>query len=372
MHTPFLTGKKLYLFLHIAAWSILFILPTYFLYMDSSHDVIFLARTYLHTVFLAFIFYINYLWLAPKFFFKEKKVHYFVSVMLLIAFITLLFAFTNNQLNPKPEWGKEMNIQMQMQQELSINKPPDMPPSPDTRKHKPPKGWPVYNFVLNSLLITGFGLGLRFSEKMIQTDKRRKEAEKEKLNSELALLKNQISPHFFFNTLNNIYSLVQTNTDDAQKAILQLSKLMRYLIYESEEGTTPLGKEIEFMNHYIDLMQLRINNKVELKVDFPEVLEPIPVHPLLFIPFIENAFKHGISYREPSFIHIKMQINNGILWFTCENSINTQSESLVSSGSGIGLENIKKRLALLYPGKYTLDISHTDRQYNVSLKIITT
>jgi len=371
MHTPFLTGKKLYLFLHIAAWAILFILPSYFLYMDSSHDVIFLVRTYLHTVFLAFIFYINYLWLAPKFFFGKCKVYYPALVIGLIAFTTILFVYANNYYSRETEHPFEMDSQLQILQNEMQNQYQYMP-HPEPERPKPPKGWPVYNFVLNSLLITGFGLGLRFSEKIIQTDKRRKEAEKEKLNSELALLKNQISPHFFFNTLNNIYSLVQTNTDDAQKAILQLSKLMRYLIYESEEGTTSLGKEIEFMNHYIDLMQLRINNKVELKVDFPEVAEPIPVHPLLFIPFIENAFKHGISYREPSFIHIKMQVNNGILWFTCNNSINIQNESMVRSGSGIGLENIKKRLALLYPGKYTLDISNTDRQYNVSLKIITT
>lgn len=371
MTASFFTGKKLHIFLHIAGWAILFILPSYFLYMDSSHDVLFLIRTYLHTIALAFVFYVNYVWLAPKLFFKEKKVHYFISAILLIAFTTLLFAFTNNQLNPKPEWEKEMDIQMQMRQDLSINKPPDMP-SPDTKKPKPPKGWPIYNFLLNSFLITGFGLGLRFSDKMIQNDKKRKEAEKEKLNSELALLKNQISPHFFFNTLNNIYSLVQSNSGDAQKAILQLSKLMRYLIYESGEGSISLLKEIAFMNHYVDLMQLRINNdKVDLKVDFPELKEDISVHPLLFIPFIENAFKHGVSYRDQSFIHIKMKADNGILYFNCENSIGNRSESPVSSGSGIGLENIKKRLALLYPGKHTLDIRKSDREYSVSLEIVT-
>ena len=135
-----------------------------------------------------------------------------------------------------------------------------------------------------------------------------KETEKEKLNSELAFLKNQISPHFFFNTLNNIYSLISINAEDSQKAVLKLSKLMRYLLYESEQGNTKLSNEIDFMNNYIDLMKLRMNDKVDLTVSFPKKYEDKNIPPLLFIPFIENAFKHGISYREKSFIDINMMV----------------------------------------------------------------
>ena len=131
------------------------------------------------------------------------------------------------------------------------------------------------------------------------------------LNTELAFLKNQINPHFFFNTLNNIYSLVQINVGDGQKAILQLSKLMRYLLYDTDKGEQPLSREIEFMTTYIDLMKLRLSEKVSVTVVFPENFDNVLIPPLLFLPFIENAFKHGISYRKSSFIHIIYK-KNGI------------------------------------------------------------
>ena len=153
-------------------------------------------------------------------------------------------------------------------------------------------------------------------EKLNQTEKRQKELEKEKLNSELAFLKNQISPHFFFNTLNNIYSLIGINGPTAQESVLKLSKLMRYLLYESEHGETMISHEIDFMNNYIDLMKLRLSSRVELKVDFPKEFSDFPIPPLLFVPFIENAFKHGISARDRSFIHITLKINNNQISFT--------------------------------------------------------
>jgi two-component sensor histidine kinase len=355
----FFTGKKLYIFLHIAGWAILFILPTFLIYEDSSHNILFLFIAYLNAAFLAFVFYMNYLWLVPRFFFRGKKALYFIAAVILIACTCFLYEYADD------------SLVMTMKKQEDTRQPREIS-APDSPKHKPPRAWPVYNFMLNSFLIAGFGLGLRFSEKLIQNEKKRKEAEKEKLNSELAFLKNQISPHFFFNTLNNIYSLVETNTKDAQEAILKLSKLMRYLIYETEQGTTLLSREIEFMKHYIDLMKLRINQKVGLKVDFPKLREDIAIQPLLFIPFIENAFKHGISYRDQSFIRIKMQIDKGILLFTCDNSMGAHSESSLNSGSGIGLENITKRLALLYPGKHTLNITRTDNQYSISLEIMIT
>ena len=212
-------------------------------------------------------------------------------------------------------------------------------------------------------------MGLCFSDKLIQHEKEHKEAEKEKLNTELAFLKNQINPHFFFNTLNNIYSLVQTNVDDGQKAILQLSKLMRYLLYETEKGDKLLSEEIGFMQTYIELMRLRISDKVALTISFPEEFKDFSLPPLLFLPFVENAFKHGISYRRPSFIKIILSMIPGKISFECSNSISNKGEDLIKSDYGIGLENVKKRLALLFPGHHDLKIVESESVFSILLHI---
>jgi LytS/YehU family sensor histidine kinase len=207
------------------------------------------------------------------------------------------------------------------------------------------------------------------SEKLILNERLRKETEREKLNSELAFLKNQISPHFFFNTLNNIYSLVEVNTAEGQKAILQLSKLMRYLLYESENGNTLLSREIEFMTNFVELMKLRLSPKVQLKVKFPKRYDDIEIPPLLFISFIENAFKHGISYKDPSFINVNMSVNAKEICFWCSNSLIGKSTNEIKTASGIGLENVKKRLELLYPDKHNLVITTTEVFYSIMLTI---
>jgi LytS/YehU family sensor histidine kinase len=211
-------------------------------------------------------------------------------------------------------------------------------------------------------------MGLRMANKLMQNEKERKELEKERLNSELAFLKNQISPHFFFNTLNNIYSLIQINTEDAQKAVSRLSKLMRYLLYESENGNTILSREIEFMRNYIDLMKLRLNNKVKFSATFPKNFNDVEIPPLLFISFIENAFKHGVSYRESSFITISIKIEEMQLIFECKNSLFPAAQD-EKNAAGIGLENVRKRLSLLFPERHKLSIIQTENTFDVFLSI---
>ncbi len=212
-------------------------------------------------------------------------------------------------------------------------------------------------------------MGLKILERHAEIEKRRKELEKEKLNSELAFLKNQISPHFFFNTLNNIYSLIGINTTDSQEAVLKLSKMMRYLLYESEQGETNLNAEIEFMNNYIDLMRLRLSDKVKLTVSFPVKYDEIKIPPLLFISIIENAFKHGISYREKSFIDIAMEVSKEMITFRCANSMVNKGEKNPPEGSGIGLENLRKRLGLLFPGCHELKIEQSESAFLVFVHI---
>jgi LytS/YehU family sensor histidine kinase len=223
--------------------------------------------------------------------------------------------------------------------------------------------------MFTSLFLVFFSVGMRVLERHSQTEKLQKELEKEKLNSELAFLKNQISPHFFFNTLNNIYSLISINADDSQKAVLKLSKLMRYLLYDSESGNTKLSNEIDFMNNYIDLMKLRMTNKISLIVAFPEKYTDLNIPPLIFIPFIENAFKHGISNREKSFIDISMTTQKDSILFRCANSLIKPREESEPGQSGIGLENVTKRLNLLFPGKHELKINKTEKEFEVLLQI---
>lgn len=246
---------------------------------------------------------------------------------------------------------------------------PGRPPSDQRRIFGLGNPFQIYNYVLTALFFTFFSLGLKFMERHAGIEKRQKELEKEKLDSELALLKNQISPHFFFNTLNNIYSLIAINVQDSQEAVLKLSKLMRYLLYESEQGHTKLGNEIGFMINYIDLMRLRMSDKVNLSVQFPEEYDSLTIPPLLFIPFIENAFKHGISYRETSFISISMAIGKEKLVFQCTNSVGKKSGNDDEQHSGIGLDNVTKRLNLLFPGKHVLKIEQTEKEFHVNLEI---
>jgi two-component system LytT family sensor kinase len=379
MKFKLLTGNKLSYFLHVIAWAILFVVPSYLMYRESSDDVIILIMSSSQTVLYAIIFYVNYIWLAPRLFFENKKVLYFITAVLLILCMSALMGFVDDHYLPGPDHPGRLDV-APPGQENGPGLPGEARPyefrqgdptrSRNGKPHHPPlRQMPSYNFILTSIFITGFSIGLRYSEKVIQQEKERKEAEKEKLNSELAFLKNQINPHFFFNTLNNIYSLVQTNVPDGQKAILQLSKLMRYLLYETEKGDILLSQEIDFMRNFIELMKLRISPKVSLDISFPENYPDVSIPPLLFLPFIENAFKHGISYRHRSFISIRMKANQEEIIFGCINSMGGNGEDLTGSDSGIGLENVKKRLSLLFPLKHHLQVFAAENTFNVSLHI---
>lgn len=186
-----------------------------------------------------------------------------------------------------------------------------------------------------------------------QMENTRRTMETEQLKSTLSHLQYQIQPHFFFNSLNNIYSLIEISPEKAKESVHGLSKLMRYLLYEAKVEQVVLADEIAFLNNYIQLMRLRLTGKVTVQTEFPTQIPNLRVAPLLFIPLVENAFKHGVSAHQPSFISIKMQVQNRQLLFTVTNTNFPKTEQ-DKGGSGIGLENLKQRLELLYPGKYEL------------------
>jgi hypothetical protein len=365
MKTPFFAGNKNKEMLPLVACIILLCLRLYFYKMWQVRNI-FILLYYINTLISGAIFYINYFVLLPRFFFQEKRHKYFLSALILLIFFYFISDRSNalvfRIVSERPS-SREMTM---AEGERPNHRPPD-----DMRAGGPPpfRQMHLFNYTITSLFLLFFSMGLRVLDRQSYIERLQKEMEKEKLNSELAFLKNQISPHFFFNTLNNIYSLIGINADDSQKAVLKLSKLMRYLLYESEQGDTTLSSEIDFMNNYIDLMKLRMNDKVNLSVSFPKKYDDINIAPLLFIPFIENAFKHGISYRERSFIDISMKIFEDSLSFMCVNSIVKSGVESVSAYSGIGLENVRKRLTLLFPGTHDLNIDKSATDFKVHLQI---
>lgn len=345
------------LMLHTIAWSIVVIIPLYLNTVFGGGNSHRLYEFYLHTFSAGVVFYVGYLWLVPKFFLRERQVIYFVILMSLIVATHLLTNLVKENLLFNPE--DEARFQEAMKKITEKN-----------QNFGPPRlAFGFFNHVISSLLLSGFAIGLGVMEKLKLNEKKQKEMEKEKLHSELAFLKNQVSPHFFFNTLNNIYSLIGIDGPTAQESVLKLSKMMRYLLYESEQGETTMRHEIDFMDNYIDLMKLRLNPRVDLQVNFPKDLHDFTIPPLLFIPFIENAFKHGISHREPSFIKISMLVEQDRIVFSAVNSVGKSSQTGDMQHSGIGLDNVKKRLNLLFPDRYELKIGKTDSVFTVELFI---
>ena len=220
----------------------------------------------------------------------------------------------------------------------------------------------LFGQVLIILLAVGIRQIMRSNEVEFQLEEeRRKTAE-----AELTWLKHQLNPHFLFNTLNNNSSPTQIDPDRAQESIGQLSDLLRYALYDSESEKVPLSSELEFMDNYIDLMALRCNDLTTVEKRLETPARPVEVAPLLFISLVENAFKHGVNARYPSFVHVIMRYEDGVLVFICENSL-FEKQGSDHIGSGIGLENMKRRLELLYPGRYRYRQKAEDGKYTVEV-----
>ncbi|WP_308992788.1 histidine kinase [Mariniflexile litorale] len=215
-----------------------------------------------------------------------------------------------------------------------------------------------------------FSIAIKTTKRWVKTEAERKEATNYKLKSELQHLHYQLQPHFFFNSLNNIYSLVDISPEQAKTSIHSLSKLMRYMLYETNLELVPLSKEIDFLKKYIDLMKLRVSDKTEVYDSFPLETSGIQIAPLLFISLIENAFKHGVSASKENHINITMTCDKKTVLFIIEND-NFPKKTDDKSGSGIGLKNLEKRLQLLYTNKHVFKTTLQDNRFLVYLKIET-
>lgn len=247
---------------------------------------------------------------------------------------------------------------------------------PGTMHPHPPEPRPwrdgVHFFVGNAvlyMLVVGVGVAIRMTGGWYRAEAARQELEHSRTEAELQNLKSQLNPHFLFNTLNNIYSLIQLDGDRAQQVVHDLSRLLRYVLYDSSRPTVPLGAEVDFLRNYIELMRIRMPRHVKVFVSLPEGPSQTPVAPLLFISLIENAFKHGVSNDQPSYITIDLHEIGGQLVCKIKNSYFPKSAETDCSGSGIGLKNLARRLGMIYPGRHTLEYGQSGDAYMALLCI---
>ncbi len=322
---------------HLLLWGFLFSFPLIFTEDETLWKRI-MQRNWLPLLFSAIVFYTNYFLLVDRYLMK-KKVGLFVlfNIALILSCLFLLDAIKEVYFL-RPSFGRR--------------------PFPSHRQIM----WSRQGF--SFLLAVFIGVAVRITTRWYEAETKREKMENEYLKSELTYLRYQLQPHFFFNTLNNIYALVEQAPSRAQKSIHQLSKLMRYLLYESGAAEVPLSKEITFIKNYVHLMQLRVSEQTDIQLHVDVGSQDPGIAPLLFVSLIENAFKHGIHATGSGFIHINLQADAQQLVFTAENS-NHPKRKEDKSGSGIGLENLEKRLQITYPGRHDLAI-HSDEHKHVT------
>lgn len=226
----------------------------------------------------------------------------------------------------------------------------------------------IYWNILLGFFMTGLNMGIKLLYRSLREEQQMEELKRQNLQAEMDYLRYQINPHFFMNTLNNIHALIDIDTEYAKSAVIELSKMMRYVLYESGSETISLKKDIQFIENYIELMRIRYDSSIDICLDYPATIpNKVAIPPLLLIVFVENAFKHGVSYNHASFIHIRIGYRDDAVTAVISNSRHEKSRP---GTTGIGLENVKKRLALIYQDNYTLSIDDSDPAvYTVKLII---
>ena len=227
----------------------------------------------------------------------------------------------------------------------------------------------VVQVCMTNLFIVIFVAMLRFALEWIDLETKKKEVQNEKLTAELNFLKAQINPHFLFNTLNNLYYLAYSKSENTTEVIAKLSQMMRYMIYESNHARVLLTKEIEYMLSYVSLERLRLNNQIPIKFEVIGTADNLWITPLIFITFLENAFKHGVNNSNPNaWVNISVQLRGKQCTYVVENSKTTDSKD-AGEKSGIGLKNVQRRLELSYPGQHSLEIAETPERYSIKLNL---
>ncbi len=335
--------------IHFIIWGIIALFPLISMYSEGERNFIRFLDFSLPIVFLMVVFYSNYFWIISRYLFNKKIWQFFVVNLLLFAACIYVLDFI------KQLYFVEYFAKLELQ------------------KHFPPrekmKEIIFFRDIFSMTMTVGLATAIKMTSQWYHSQAEQKELEKLHIESELTNLKNQLNPHFLFNTLNNIYSLISINQGNAQIAVHQLSNLIRYVLYDSDHPRVPLSKDLSFTENYIKLMSLRLPEHIKLETDITTATEGVTIAPLLFISLVENAFKHGVSPTELSHISIRIQMpQSNTVECRVENSNFPKTES-DKSGSGIGITNLEKRLDLLYPGAFSLINEEVGDKYISFLKI---
>lgn len=332
--------------IHIVVWGILFGMPFFFTGRDQQVVTVSgYIRSIIVPISFMLVFYINYFLLVQRFLFRKYTWKFLLSNLVLI--VTAILA---------------VHFLMQLLPDLNFH------------RHRPERNVNeiIFFFSVNALfyfLVAGLSVAIRMTGSWYQVESDRRELEKNHAEAELQNLKSQLNPHFLFNTLNNIYSLISFSPERAQEAVHDLSRLLRYVLYESSQPMVPLEKELDFIRNYVELMRIRLPQHVEVKTDISAAHPSSLVAPLLFISLIENAFKHGVSNNKPSFVHLDIHQEDERIVCSIRNSYFPKDLEQDKSGSGIGLQNLRRRLELLYPARHIFTHSHRENEYVCLLEL---
>lgn len=322
-------------FFSIAFWFFLLVLPFLNAYTDGDMERIeFLKKTFPASLVSVPFFYANTLWLARKYLNNSRMAHYFVGVLILFVL----------------HWLIQWKIKSFIITEFKVN---------------------LFDFrtLIPVLFITSMSTLSSILLYLQQQDEFYKELKAEKTVSELAFLRSQISPHFIFNVLNGLVYLIRTNSKLAEETTIKLSKMIRYVLYESDSRQVVLSQEVEYLRNYIELQTVRFGEDVAIDFKTEGLLQDQIIEPMLLIPFVENAFKHGVGMIEDPFISIKLACENNILSFEVQNKITPEKPENRDRQSGIGLKNVKRRLELLYPQLHQLVIDQQNQLFTVQLQL---
>lgn len=339
-------SKFAFVAVNILAWVLIFCFP---FFMTPRNETLTFDRYIGYCVgILAYMatFYINYLWLIKSYLSRRKWVGFFVLNIVCIGLIcVLLYLWHNFYISHIVQLPERM-----------------MPP--------PRHGFFLYGDILFMGVTVSMAVAIRMTLEWQRSEREKAKVQVVATQAEIKNLKNQLNPHFLFNTLNNIYSLMRVDSDKAQDAVLSLSKTLRFVLYDENQERVPLEKELDFTRNYIQLMSLRLADNVSLTVEMPpkEAATGHSIAPLMFITLVENAFKHGISQTEPSFIAVSLKIEHDTLDCRIDNSYFPKDKEDLS-GSGIGIENLQRRLELLYPGQYSYTHIVEENTYTAILQL---
>jgi two-component system, LytTR family, sensor kinase len=385
--------KAVTILIHVIAWLLFFLTPLFFIPPGVSLSKEISTRFYTSFLithsFLLVFYYLNTLVLIPKLLFPKKWWWFAIAIIICSFVFTVIPREINNKLFPRPsltfrfekrDSGNVKNLSPitidSIVKGFNGNKTGTIQSIRiDTRNGRGGSSFNRFiifsggNFIL-FLLVFAIGTGIAVTQQWLSTEAKHKATQNEQLQTELSFLKSQINPHFFFNTLNNIYALAAVNSPNTAPSILKLSAIMRHLISDSQQEKVELEKEIQFIKNYIDLQLVRLTDKVDVQFTITGQENNHSIAPLLFIAFVENCFKYGVSTKENSFIHIAINSTANAIQFTAHNRI-VNSHNTIAVTTGIGLNNVKRRLNLLYHEAHYLQIDEKNNEFLVTLNITT-